>query len=489
MTENTVAPDSAPAAPPSADLEGAPALRGKIGVLEMVLMVLAWSAPIVVVSGVTAFIIAFAGNAAPMAFGVSMAILVIFAVGFVTMTRYVENPGAFYAYITAGLGKAVGLGSGFLAFVGYFLLGLGTVAFFAVSTKSVVEDVFHGPDVPWFVYAALCVVIVGVLGYFRIDLSAKVLAVAMLLEVGLVGLFDVSVLYQGGAEGLSAEPFSWEAFTSGSIGLGILFAATCFSGFETTAVFREEAKDPRKTVPRATFLAVISIGLLYVISTYALIIAYGTSNATQVSYDSPATMFPDAVGAYVGAWAQDAVSVLVATSAFAAVLSCQNILARYGYSLGRDGVLHGALGEVHSDHGSPHRASILVTTFFAVGTILMLVSGGDVVFIYSQMLGTGGFAILTLIALTGIAIIVFFLRRSHIKENKLRTLVAPIVSTLAVLVVLYLAITNFTLLTGGSELDAVLLQGALWAMFGLGIGLALYYRRRKPAVYARIGRQ
>lgn len=474
----------------STNQEGATHLRGKVGVFELVLMVLAWSAPLGVVAGVTPFVIGFSLNGAALAFAIAGAALLIFAVGFVTMTTYVDNPGAFYAYITAGLGKAVGLGAAFLAMAGYYLLGLGTIVFSANIAVIVVDTILGGPTLPWSVYAIALCVLVGLLGYFRIDLSAKVLSLAMVLEVGLVGIFNLAVLFKGGADGLSAEPFTWDALTSGSLGLGILFAALCFSGFEATAVFREEVKDPEKTVPRATYLAVTSIGVLYVLSAYCLIIAFGTGAAPDVSLTDPAGMFPQAVGDYVGTWAQDTVTVLVATSTVAAVLSCQNILARYAYSLGVDEVLPKSLGRVHPTHGSPYLSSLAITAAFLIGTLIVIMTSNDnSIAAYSKLLGIGGFAIISLVAMTGVAIAVFFLKRPEILESRLKTLVSPAFSAVFMTIVLYLALTNFTLLTGGTQLDTVVLQGGLWLTFAVGVVLAVAYRRLKPDVYARIGRQ
>lgn len=470
--------------------EDTQSLRGRLGVLELVLMVLAWSGPLVVVAGITGFIVGFAQTGAPVAFGAAMVALVLFAVGFVAMTHYVENPGAFYAYITAGLGKAAGLGSGFLAFCGYFVLGVGTIGFFGVASKGLVEGTLHGPSIPWYVYGLFCVALIGTLGYFRIDLSAKVLAVAMLLEVGLVAIFDLAVLiFDGGPEGLSAEPFTWDAATSGSIGLAILFAATCFSGFETTAVFREEAKDPRRTVARATYAAVISIGVFYVVSTYAVVIAYGPSKVTEVATANPAGIFFDAMDQYVGTWAKDAIAILIVTSAFAAMLSCQNILARYAYALAEDGALPEWLAQVHPTHGSPAKSSLAVTGLFLAAVLLMIALVDDIVIFYAKLLGMGGLALIALMTLTGIAIVVFFQRRREIDEPIVKTLLAPVLSVLALGAICYLAITNFELLTGGSSAEARLMLGVLAAVFVFGFVLALVYRASRPDTYARIGRQ
>lgn len=55
--------------------------------------------------------------------------------------------------------------------------------------------------------------------------------------------------------------------------------------------------------------------------------------------------------------------------------------------------------------------------------------------------------------------------------------------------VLYLAITNFTSMTGGSITRAWALQIALWSAFIAGVLLAAVYRIRRPVTYLRIGRQ
>lgn len=49
----------------------------------------------------------------------------------------------------------------------------------------------------------------------------------------------------------------------------LLFAFTGFPGFEATALFGEEARDPHHTIPRATYAAILLIGAIYVLTTYA----------------------------------------------------------------------------------------------------------------------------------------------------------------------------------------------------------------------------
>jgi amino acid transporter len=200
-------------------------------------------------------------------------------------------------------------------------------------------------------------------------------------------------------------------------------------------------------------------------------------------------MFTDAMNSFVGSWASDVMSVLVVTSAFAAVLSCQNIIARYGYSLGVDGALPSALGRVHRRHVSPHVSSMTLTGIFVVGVVIF--SGSDPALTYGWLAGAGGFPLLMLMFLTSVSVLVFFRRsRGEISDSTVwHTVVAPILAVIALGTALFLAFKNFTLLTGGDKSTAVTLQIVIWAVLVAGIVLALVYRAKKPDVYARIGRQ
>lgn len=466
-----------------------PQLQGRMGVVELALTVLAFAAPLASVVGVLPLVISSGGVGAPLAFAAATAVLLLFSVGYTTMSRYLPNPGAFYAYVSAGLGKELGLAASLLAVLGYLMIGLGITLFFGIVAQDLVATTFSGPTLSWWLYALLLIVVVGVFGFFRIDLSARVLSVVMVCEIAVVLVFDVAVAADGGPAGRSTSPFAWSSFSGGSVGIAVLFAVITFIGFEATAIFREETKDPRRTIPRATYLSVVFIGLFYVLTTWLLIVAYGTSAAPGVAGTNSAGMFTDAVGTFVGSWARDAISVLVVTSAFAAVLSCQNIIARYGFSLGQDGALPPVLGRVHPTHGSPYVSSSMLTGVFLAGVLGF--SGGDPLISYAWLAGAGGFPLLLIMFLTSVAVLVFFHRtRNHIDDSThWHTVLAPVLSIIGLGTALYLSATNFTLLTGGNRSTAIALQIVIWTVFVVGIVLALVYRSRRPEVYARIGRQ
>jgi len=311
----------------------------------------------------------------------------------------------------------------------------------------------------------------------------------MMLEIITIAVFDVAVFADGGPEGLSLQPFTWSAFSSGSIGLGLLFAVVSFLGFEGTAIYREETKDPVRTIPRATVAAVVFMGVLYAASAWMLITSLGTGSAVAAVEADPGGVFFSSMTTYVGRIASDAATVLIVTSWFACVLSMHNVLTRYGFSLGTDGVLPSKLGKAHPRHGSPNVASIAVTALIIACGLAFVLAGADPVLMYGQLAGASGFAIVLLLVITSLAVLVYFRRCGPVQASRWRTVIAPTVSTIGLAAVLYLAFVNFPLMIGGSMTQAVLMQAVNWGVLAAGMLLAFVYRKHRPAVYRRIGRQ
>lgn len=475
---------------PTGEAPGAPKLEGRMGVAELVFTVLAFNGPLAAVAGYLALVVFFDGIGAPLMLAAAGLITLVFAVGFTAMSRYMPNPGAFYSYITAGVGRVPGLGGAFLAVFAYGLVLLGVYPFFGIVSDQLVTKTFDGPHIAWYWYALAAWVAVALLSYRNIAVSARALLVALALELAMVLIFDVAVLIDGGPQGLSLAPFEPHIAMQHNVGIALLFSVSLFLGFEATAIYREEVKQPLTTIPRATYAAVLVIVVLYVVSSWLLITAFGIDNAARVARSDPAGMFITAMGRYVGKAGVDFVSVLLISSVLAALLSISNVLSRYLFSLGKDGVFPTFLGQAHPRFASPYKASLVVSTAMLAMGLLFVAVGADPALLYGSLAGVGGFAILILETITSIAVFVFFRRSRHIVGlTKWHTVVAPVLATSGLGLVVVLAIRNFPTLIGGSDILAVILQAATWGVFLGGMILALVYRKVKPAVYERIGRQ
>jgi amino acid transporter len=462
-------------------------LSGNLGATSLVLSVLAFSAPIVTVSGYIAFAIGFVGQSAPLAWVIATIVLGIFAVGYTTMTRHIPRPGAFYAYISVGLGKTSGLGGAYLATVSYMLITVGIYSFSGAMISAAIEA-FGGPTIPWWACTAVSWILITVLGHFQIELSAKVLGAVMILEVILVAIFNAFVLVKGGESGLSAAPLDPTKFFNGGTGLALLFAFGNFIGFEATALYRDEVRNPSRTIPRATYLAVILIGGFYAVSAYSLIIAYG-ADAPDRATTEPNTMFDHAMATYVSSSLATVTLVLVATSGLASVLSTHNVVARYLQNLGADHALPGFLAGVHPIHKSPYRASAVSSIVVAVLLVLAAALIPEQAVIQGVGSGIGTAGVLILMAIVSFAVFRHFARAGRpAGETIWRVTIAPLVATAILAAVVIFAIIRFDLLVGGEPGQNLWMLLVLAAFVAAGCAVAQYMKRNRPDLYARLGR-
>lgn len=464
-------------------------ISGNLGVLDIVLATLAFAGPLAGTAGYITIIIAFGnGIGAPVTFLAVMLAFLAFAVGYGAMTKYVTSPGAFYSYITAGLGKPAGLGSSFLILGSYLSIGVGFYGFAGIAARQFVAGL-GGPDIVWWAYSLVFWIAVGTLAYFHVAVSAKVLGVLLIAEVLVVLVFDAAVMFQGGAEGISLQPLSFEEFTSGGLGIALIFGAALFCGFEATAIYREEAKNPDRTIPRATIIVAVFIGVFYAITAWALITGLGTSQAVELAGADSAGAFFAVAAKFGGKLFVDVASVLLLTSVLAAHLAIQNVTARYTYSLAVDGVFPRMLGEAHPRHRSPHRASMAASLAYLVLTGLLVIVGLTAEEIYAWFAGVASFTILCAMAITSLAAFVFFQRRRDIPISLWRGTIAPALSFLSLGVMVILGIINFPSLIGGSEVLSNIMLATSIAVFVLGYVVALRLKSRRPEVYERVGRQ
>ncbi|MFI6047420.1 APC family permease [Nocardia sp. NPDC051321] len=454
-------------------------LRGSIGVTGIVFLVIAAAAPLTSVCGALPLMIGLGNGAgAPAAYLVGAAVLLVFSVGYAAMSGHLDEAGAFYAYVRSGLGGSAGIGAAGLALLTYTAIQAGIYGLAASTVEGLVVH-YGGPDLPWYSYAFALMTAVAVLGYRNIELGAKVLGVLLVVEIGIIVALSAAVLSQGGAHGIDTVSFTPSAFFDGSPGVALMFAIASFIGFEATAIYGEETRDPRRTIPRATYIAVLTIGALYAVASWAVVLAFGSDDVAAAAGDDPEALTFTAARLFLGDAAADLMSILLVTSLFAALLAFHNAISRYGYALARDGVGHPALGQIHPRHGSPHKASLAQSLAAALVVGTFALAGADPVLqLFTWMSGLATVAILLLMTLTSVAIIAFF-RRTGVDRRRWHTVVAPVLGTAGLLIITALVIDNFTTLVGGSTIVASTLLGIVAATFILGVAIA--ERRRAAA--------
>lgn len=430
-------------------------LHGRLGVVAIVFMVVAAAAPLTVIGGNMPLAMGLGNGAgAPVGFVIAALVLLVFSIGFVTMTPYVPEAGAFFSYVTVGLGQRMGKGTAVVALIAYTAIQVGIYGYLGWAIDDTVRF-YGGPELPWPLYSFSVLVVVALLGYRHIDLSAKVLGVALVLEIGIVVLLDLVIFADPGPAGIAFDSFRPEVFANGALGIAVLFALTGFIGFEATAVFRDEARDPERTIPRATYAAVAIIGSFYAITCWAFVIAVGPEQVAAVAQqtlDGEANMLLDTTGGTVGRLGRDVVNVLLLTSLFACVLSFHNVIARYQFVLGGKGLLPRRLAAVHPRHMSPAFSSLVQTaTAVVIVGIFAVLQVDPLVGVFGSMAGVATVGMVTMMLTTSVAVWAFFLRNPDAAAGRPgRTRIVPVLACLGLLGSLWLVLSNFTLVTGGS---------------------------------------
>jgi amino acid transporter len=219
-----------------------------------------------------------------------------------------------------------------------------------------------------------------------------------------------------------------------------------------------------------------------------MISATGGQAVERATAEGP-EMFFNLASDRLGSTALHLGHALFLTSLIAAMISFHNIIARYTFSLGREGVLPRAFGRTVPGTGAPKNGSLAQSALGLTAIVVYALAGWDpLVQLFFWGGTTGGIGVLLLITVTSAAVVGYFARHPE-GEDFWHRLGAPVLGTLLLIVVTYLALTNIAVLFGvepGSTPTWVVPLG--YAVLTVaGIVWALILRRGRPQTYEGIG--
>ncbi|MFG1706929.1 APC family permease [Nonomuraea sp. M3C6] len=476
--------------------------KDAVGLVGVIFMAVATAAPITAMTGNVPIALGFGnGLGVPAGYLFATIVLTVFSVGYVAMAKHITSAGAFYGYISHGLGQIAGMVAGMLATLAYVVFEASIIGFFAYSANDTFKSLAN-VDIHWLWFAFLGLALNAVLTYFDINLTAKVLGVFLVTEIFMLGLTSVVTLFHGGGpDGLMASSlnpvnaFMTNGLTAGAVGLGLFMCFWSWVGFESTAMYGEESRDPKSIVPRATLVSVVGIGLFYTFVSWMVVAANGVK-APEIAAKEFAGIFFNPTGELVGVWAVDLFKILILTGSFACAMAFHNCAARYLYALGRENLIAGTgrtLGATHPKHGSPHIAGFVQTGISVVLILAFFFAGMDpYLHIYTLLAVLGTLAILIVQSLCSFSVIGYFhVKKKHPETaNIWRTMIAPLVGGVAMLYVVVLLFQNQEAAAGEASKTLLfkLIPWIVLAFAALGAGLAVYLKARNPVKFEIIGR-
>lgn len=473
-----------------------------VGLIGVLFLTVTGAAPMSAMLGNVPFAAGYGiGSHTPAAFLLATIVLTIFSVGYAAMAGRVSTVGGFYSFISQGLGREIGMSAGATSLVCYSIFESSLYGLFAFFGNAWLNTHF-GINIGWLWLALAAVIGAGLLSYRDVKLSVRILGVALVAEVAILVIFALGVLFAKTGTNFTAESLNvfhvTNAVTPQKVGavdipagaatIGIFMAFWSWVGFEMAPNYAEESRDPKSVVPRSLYYSVIGLGLFYTFISWCVVSAYPTEgDMIAKAFSDSGNFFLSPLQQFVGNRAYELMSVLILTSSFACGMAFHNTASRYMYSLGREGVLPAALGNTHDTYKSPHTASMVQSVLAAVWIVLFAIFNGTNdpnaqaylgVYTLFAVLGTG--LLLVLQAVVSLAIINYF--RKNGGGSTLTTLIAPAISFVAQLTLVYMLISNLSSLGGQTWLIWV---GATVIIGGLIWGFAL--KSVNPAGYANIG--
>lgn len=348
----------------------------------------------------------------------------------VQFSRRLPSSGLFYNYCSHALGGGAGFFTGWLYFAAYVLLSIGLFTANGAFLHNYLLSQFS-VNIAWWILGLALMALVFLLSLRSIKASVRVDLTLLGVEMVVFIVLAVIAIANAG-NGNTLHYFSPNASSQGlgGIGLGAVFGVLSFIGFESAAVLGEESRNPRRNIPTAVIGATVIIGVFYVFMMYALSAGYHLNDPHQLkAFMSDPTPFPTLAHRYAN-WMTNIIDIAAVFGLFSCLLAVQNATVRVVFSMGRDKVLPGVLGKVHSKFHSPYTAIYALTAVsIAVGILMSAWLGSGLTDVYGWTGSLGTVAVILVYMLANIGLIRFFWRDPE--RSIFRHVVAPILGIAA----------------------------------------------------------
>ena len=426
-------------APPAESAHGALSANA-VGLVPVVFQSIANMAPGASVAFSILFAAAYAGGATPLAVLIGLGMCVLIAITIGQMAKHLPSAGGLYTYNARGLGASVGFLVGWAFMMAEVVVAPGGLLILGIVVSGALHTHLGWPTWTWAPAAAIGGAIVWALVYRGIRLSTAASVVLGIFEIVVFLVLALTLIIHAGSHNTLAvfSPHEHNKSGLGSLAPGVLYAVFGIIGFEAAAPLGEEARNPKRVVPRAVLWACLGIGAFYLLCYYAATVYFGPAhmiNFATFSAGDPWTGMSNEV------WGLGFIIVTLAlvNSAIAGSNASSVATTRVGFSLGRIRMLPRILTRIHPVFETPSVAvnaqAVLAISYalilgFALGAPLKALA----------LQGTISTILIVLIYIcTGVSCAVFYLREHRDEFNVLLHLLVPLAASVLFVPVLLAA--------------------------------------------------
>ena len=322
--------------------------------------------------------------------------------------RRSSSPGALYTYVSQGLGPTWGVISGWSLVIAYLATGAAVLA--GAANYVVVLGHLVVPAHFDFEVALVCMLVFAAIAWWAayrdIQLSTRAMLIAEFTSVSLIMILAIWFLVKTN-RWIDPKQFRLQGVSAGGVRLGLVLAIFSFVGFESATALGDEAKDPRRSIPRSVLFSVLAVGAFFVFMSYVLALA---ESPTLSGNNAPLGVLAKLAG--IPGFGT-AIAAGAALSEFACGLASINAASRVIFTMGRHGLLPASMGDAHETHATPHIAVGISSLLAAIVPVVLLFRGIAPLDIFGYLGSVATFGFLFAYILIAIAAPVYLRNRGE----------------------------------------------------------------------------
>jgi amino acid transporter len=468
--------------------------RNAIGLTEVLFQSITHMAPAVAVALSIGAATGFAGRLTPLAVVFAMVACLFTAYSIGQLAKHLPSAGGMYTYVARGLGPFFGWLMAWAFALAEPLVApilLAAFGFFGATFLTAYLGIGEGVTYLWVILAVLCGLLLWWLIYSGVQLSTRTGVVLGAIEISIFVFVSVVLIVNAGSKN------TLSVFIPGDEGVrpafqGMIFCLLAFIGFEASAPLGEEAREPRRTIPKAVIWSTIGVGAFYVLCYYAATVYFGQDRMGDFYAFNEGDPWGFMATEVLGTLGGILVVFAIINSSLANASSGATAATRSIFSMARGGLLPRFFAAVHPTHRTPVNAvhaQILVAVVVAVAGGLILANdpleGLGPVNIYIFIGTMLGLLFAGMYMAVNLAVIGYYLRERRDEFNVIKHLLIPILGVLAMVPAMMSVIGGLTIPLFEVELPAYTnalrftapIVGA-WMLLGIVIFAVLWLTNR-----------
>ena len=399
--------------------------RGSLSHADALGVGLATIAPAYSLYMTLAFIAAGAGLGSPLVVLVAGIAMLFHVNSTAEFSRVMPSTGSYVAFLGRSFGQITGAATGVTLMLAY----CGTMASILLVPGIWVSQSFaglFGVNLAWWIPFLILDLTVGALIIIGVRVSTRLAIGLFIFEMVILLIAAVAILVENPGA-ITAAPFNPANITGGFKGFALAYplAAYMFLGASNMAPLAEEMENPRRSVPRATFVTVYAGIVIYVIMTWVTMVGFHGNMAALAKAPIPLldvgqkALGPASFVLYLGGF----------TSTMALAITAMNGMVRIGFNSAREGIFPHILTRVGKRHTPWAAVLAFMGLWFVIALVVGLAAGPMNAFNLLSSIGT--IATLLVFVAVNVALPVLFLKEFRNQFSVVRHILWPVLGVAA----------------------------------------------------------